>query len=134
MENTALVNKNILIAEDDDACRYLFELFLEGTGCSFTIVGNGEEALSKVRSEKFDVVLMDLRMPLMNGYEASRAIRETDIALSIIALTAHALAWEDGKCQASGMNDYLIKPCTKEQVIEKLVQWTDKKISDGRPS
>ncbi len=131
MEKTALVNKKILVAEDDDACRYLFELFLEGAGCSLTIVKNGKEALSKVRAEKFDAVLMDLRMPVMSGYEASRAIREIDVALSIIALTAHALAWEDGKCQASGMNDYLIKPCTKEQVIKKLLQWTDKKTCDG---
>ena len=125
MTMTSLANKKILVVEDDSACRYVMELFLEVSDCSLSIVGNGQEAVNKVMSEKFDVVLMDLRMPVMDGYAAASAIRELDKAVPIIAMTGHARAWEDGQCQACGMNDYLIKPYTKEQVIEKLLKWTN---------
>ena len=126
MTTTALTHKKILVVEDDSACRYVMELYLEDADCSLEIVANGQEAVSKVRSDKFDVVLMDLRMPVMDGYAATSAIREMDKGVPIIAMTGHARAWEEGQCQICGMNDYLIKPYTKEQVIEKLVQWTSR--------
>ncbi|MBF0331396.1 MAG: response regulator [Candidatus Omnitrophica bacterium] len=126
MNSIALKNKRILIAEDDDACRYLWELTLEAIGCCFVIVKDGQEAVDQAKLNKFDIVLMDLRMPNINGYEAAAALRAIDKAVPIIALTGYARAWEDGKCQACGMNDYLTKPCTKEQLIEKLLKWTCK--------
>ena len=119
----ALANKKILVAEDDGACRFVMELFLENVDCSFVMVDNGQAAVNKVRSEKFDAVLMDLRMPVMDGYAAASAIRALDKAVPIIAITGHARAWEKGQCQSCGMNDYLIKPYTREQVIEKLLKW-----------
>ena len=123
MITTALANKKILVVEDDSACRYVMELFLENADCSFVMVDNGQAAVNKARSEPFDAVLMDLRMPVMDGYAAARAIREMDKVVPIIAMTGNARAWEDGQCQVCGINDYLTKPYTKEQVIEKLLTW-----------
>ena len=124
MISTALIHKKILDVEDDSSCQRLMEIFLEEVRCTFEIVGNGQEAVNKVRTEKVDVVLMDVRMPVMDGYAASSAIREMDKVVPIIAMTGDDRAWEGGKCQAYGMNDCLIKPFTKEQVIEKLLKWS----------
>ncbi len=124
MTRTSLARKKILVVEDDSACRYVMELFLGDAECSLEIVGNGQDAVNKAMAETFDAVLMDLRMPIMDGYDAARAIRATNKAVPIIAMTGHAMAWEEGKCQACGMNDHLIKPYTREQLIEKLLKWT----------
>ena len=123
MDNT-LRDKKILVAEDDESCRYLMELLLTDIGCSFEIAVNALEAVSKMKMGKFDAVFMDLQMPMMNGFDAMSAIRELDRTIPVIAMTGNAGAWEDGLCQDRGMSDYLIKPYTKEQVIEKLLKWT----------
>lgn len=124
MTTIALAHKKILVVEDDTACRYVMELFLEDADCVLVMADNGQDAVNKAMAETFDAVLMDIRMPVMDGYAAASAIRRTDKAVPIIAMTGNALAWEEGKCQACGMNDSLIKPYTKEQLLEKLVQWT----------
>ncbi len=129
MDNTYLKNMKVLVAEDDESCRYLMELLLTDIGCSFEIAVNGLEAISKIKAGKFDVIFMDLRMPTMNGYDAMSAIRELDRTIPVIAMTGHAGAWEDGLCQDRGMSDYLIKPYAKEQVIEKLLKWTVNKTN-----
>jgi len=119
----ALTNKRIMVAEDDEACQFLWQLLLEEAGATFSIAKNGQEAVSKVKADSFDVVFMDLRMPVMDGYKATSAIREINKDVPIIALTGFARAWDDGKCQACGMNDYLTKPCTKEQFFAKIIKW-----------
>jgi CheY-like chemotaxis protein len=124
MQKVSLATKNILVVDDDDACQYMAELIVEELECSCEVAVNGQEAVDKVRFGKFDVVLMDLRMPVMDGFEATRMIRQTHKDLPVIAVTGNAMAWEEGKCQASGMNDCLIKPFREEQLGEMLLKWT----------
>lgn len=129
MQNTLLATKKILVAEDDSACRHFIELVLKDTGCSFVIVANGQEAVNKVRADKFDAILMDLRMPMMSGYAAMSAIREAARAVPVIAMTANVGSWEDGQCQDYGMIDHLSKPFEEKQLVEVLLKWTGRQIA-----
>jgi len=105
----------VLIAEDNVVNQRVSTHLLRKLGAHVRCVGNGVEALMALRDETYDVVLMDCQMPEMDGYEATRRIREggqgmMNSAIPIIALTAHALGSDRDKCIAAGMNDYLSKP------------------------
>lgn len=125
MHNQKLAKKKILVVEDDDECCQWLQIILEDLGCILDVAVNGQEAVDKVKNKTFDVVLMDIRMPVLNGYEAARSIRDMNKDLPIIALTAHALPWIEERYRDSGMNDYLLKPFEKEQLVEKLLKWTN---------
>ncbi len=124
MKNALLADKHILIVEDDEPCRLFLEIILNDAGCSFEVAVNGREAVERVKVGGYDIVLMDVRMPVLNGYEAAQAIRLVKKDLPVIAVTAHAIEGVKEKCVAHGMNDYLTKPFTQEKLLEKLVQWT----------
>lgn len=124
MKNALLADKHILIVEDDEPCRLFLEIILNDAGCSFEVAVNGREAVERVKVGGYDIVLMDVRMPVLNGYEAAQAIRLVNKNLPVIAVTAHAIEGVKEKCVAHGMNDYLTKPFTQEKLLEKLVQWT----------
>ncbi len=127
MSGTRLVNKRILIVEDDNASHRFLEIVLEAEGCFFEVAVNGQEAVDKVKNGTFDVVLMDIRMPVMNGFDATKEIRRAHQALPIIAVTAHAMPGMEEKCLSCGMNDYVTKPFEKEHLIKLLVKWTKNK-------
>ncbi len=124
MSNASGKNIRILIVEDDGPSRLYLEVVLENLGYAFDVALNGQEAVDKVRQSHFDVVFMDVRMPVFNGYEATQEIRKTHKALPIIALTAHAIDGVKEKCLTSGMNDYLTKPFEKEQLLQMLLKWS----------
>jgi len=110
---------NILIAEDDDATRILMERSLRDADCNIKFACDGDEAVDEMKKNKYDLVLMDLRMPRMDGLEATREIRKNiDKEVPIIALTAHAMTFVEDHCKAAGMNGYLSKPVD----IDKLIQ------------
>jgi signal transduction histidine kinase/CheY-like chemotaxis protein len=115
---------DILLAEDNRVNQLVARRFLERQGHRITIVDNGVAAVQAVQNGKFDVVLMDLQMPEMDGYEATRRIRElpSEAArhLPIIALTAHAMESDKTKCLEAGMTDFLTKPLQADQLSEKL--------------
>ena len=123
MCNTMLVNKHILIVEDNDSSRRLLEIILKDMGCFVEVAVNGQEAVDKARDGMFDLVLMDLRLPVLNGFEATMAIRRMKKDIPIIALTAHAMEWVKEKCLECGMNDYLSKPFSEEKLIAMLLKW-----------
>ncbi|MBF0331834.1 MAG: response regulator [Candidatus Omnitrophica bacterium] len=123
MLDKILINKHALIVEDDEASRLLVETMLSDIGCSFDVATNGQEAVDLVRRQQFDIALMDIRMPLMNGYEAAKAIRAAHKDLPIIALTAHALPWIEERYRECGMNGYLAKPFDQQQLLEMLLRW-----------
>ncbi|MBF0331238.1 MAG: response regulator [Candidatus Omnitrophica bacterium] len=123
MQNQLLAGKHILIVEDDEPCRLLLEAMLEDLGCTFDIALNGQEGIDKMMKHEFDVVVTDIRMPVMTGYEMVKLIRKTHPNLPIVALTAHAMEWVKGKCIHHGMNDYLSKPFKQEKLVEMLLKW-----------
>ncbi len=106
----------ILVVEDNLINQKVVVRFLEKTKkYEVRIANNGQEAIEKLQQESFDLILMDLQMPIMGGYEATRHIRDKQSQgllpyIPIIALTAHALQSDREACLAIGMNDYLTKP------------------------
>ena len=112
--------KSVLLAEDHIVNQELFTILLERLGCEVTVANDGEEALKIASARSFDVVLMDIFMPKMNGYEATRALRERNYKGPIVAVTASALKDDRDKCAAAGMNDILTKPFKKADLEAML--------------
>jgi len=117
----------ILVAEDNPVNGRVISLQLKQLGYKAHCVRDGSEAVKAVRDRDFSLVLMDCQMPGVDGYEATRRIRELGYdraQLPIIALTAHALEGEREKCLASGMNDYATKPLDVNSLGELVAEWT----------
>jgi CheY-like chemotaxis protein len=134
-ESTALSQLKVLVAEDNLSNQRLVTLFLQKLGCQTTVAYNGRLALEACQNQDYDVVLMDLQMPVMDGYEATSAIRRMLPAGSqpwIIALTAHALEAERQRCMEVGMNDFLTKPLRKELLEHALLRSREAKNLDVR--
>lgn len=107
--------KRVLVAEDDEINSFAIRNILDLTHADVTCVINGQEALEKLHAEDFDLVLMDIQMPVKNGLEATRAIRqgecgEDKVGIPIIALTAYAMAKDKQKLIEAGVDDYVVKP------------------------
>jgi CheY-like chemotaxis protein len=117
-------NWNVLLAEDNMVNQRLAVRMLEKWGCSVTVAADGTEALEAVSRQPFDFVLMDVQMPKMGGFEATRLIRErenhTGAHLPIIALTAHAMTGDRERCLEAGMDDYISKPIHPQELLEKV--------------
>lgn len=117
-----LAGLRILVVEDNPVNQAVVEGFLACEGAATVVAGNGRIALEKLRSSAFDAVLMDLQMPEMDGYEATRIIRgELGMTrLPIIAVTAHALEEERLRCLEAGMNEHISKPVNPERLVDTL--------------
>jgi PAS domain S-box-containing protein len=132
-------NYHILLAEDNLMNQKLAGRVLEKLGYTFEIAGTGRRAFELVQQGQFDVVLMDIQMPEMDGYEATRKIRalsdETLRTIPIIALTAHALMEEMEKCIAAGMDEFISKPFQPEILRDKIrLVIGAKSVSNGESS
>jgi CheY-like chemotaxis protein len=117
----------ILLAEDNAVNQRLAASLLERRGHKVTIAANGREALTALEGQPFDVVLMDVQMPEMGGFEATAAIRALEAErkaprLPIIAMTAHAMKGDRERCLAAGMNEYLTKPLDPRQLCALVEQ------------
>ncbi len=110
----------VLLAEDHEVNRELFTLLLKKMGCSVVTANDGVEAVEIGSSRRFDLVLMDIFMPRMSGYDAARALREKGYIGPIVAVTASALKGERENCIEAGMNDILVKPFKKEDLAAIL--------------
>jgi PAS domain S-box-containing protein len=115
-----LKNKKLLLVEDSPDNRFLIQRFLADSGATVMTANNGREGAEKAFTQEFDLILMDIQMPEMDGYESLRAIRAKGFTKPIIALTAHALREERERAQREGFDDYLTKPVTKAGLIEKI--------------
>ena len=123
-EDVRFDGKRILLVEDNPVNTLVSEGMLALLGCHVTCVENGQEAVDRVAEERFDLVLMDMRMPVMDGLKATIRIREFEITsgghMPIVALTAGALTQERDACLAAGMDDYLCKPFTLKALRETV--------------
>ncbi|WOT05533.1 response regulator [Shewanella youngdeokensis] len=121
---------HILLVEDNDINQEVAIELLTLAGLKVSSAWNGLEAVEKVANEQFDAVLMDMQMPVMDGYEATRIIRQDpkNTDLPIIAMTANAMSGDKEKCIAAGMNDHLRKPIDPQLVFRTLAHWVS--ISD----
>ncbi|MBH3430254.1 hybrid sensor histidine kinase/response regulator [Pseudomonas alkylphenolica] len=115
----------ILLVEDNPVNQLVAKGMLSKLGCEVAIAAHGAEALEHLERTTFDLVLMDCNMPVMNGYEASRRIRQSGRwpDLPIVALTANAMPEERERCRAAGMNDYLAKPFRREELLALIDHW-----------
>ncbi|OQP49293.1 hypothetical protein A4H97_28540 [Niastella yeongjuensis] len=117
----SLGNRYVLVAEDVELNQYLVRHIMESWGFTVDVVNNGREAVAMVQKNKYDLVLMDIQMPEMDGIEATRAIRQlgdpVKAAIPIVALTANALKGDSEKYLASGMNDFLPKPFNEQKLF-----------------
>ena len=118
---------DILIAEDNEVNQLVFGQMLSGLGLTYRIAGNGRTAVEMFRTLSPRLILMDVSMPEMNGYEATRAIRDSEAAagghVPIIGVTAHALKGDREKCLEAGMDDYLFKPISPDRLGAKIGTW-----------
>lgn len=124
-EPQAKRHARVLLVEDNPVNQLVAKGMLGKLGCEVLLANHGAEALSQLEQHGVDLVLMDCNMPIMDGYEASRRIRQSgrNPTLPIIALTANALPEERDRCRAAGMNDYLAKPFRREELAALLDQW-----------
>ena len=121
MTNDELKGKKILIVEDDMSSRLYLNKILEKAEVITLNAGDGQEALEMaVKNPDIDLILMDIQLPVMDGYTAARKIREFRKEIIIIAQTAYGLMDEKEKIMDSGFDDYLIKPIISQVLIEKL--------------
>jgi len=115
----------ILVAEDNEINQQVAVELLTSTGCKVDVASNGEEAVRMAESEPYDLVLMDMQMPVMDGLAATRALRGkySPTSLSIVAMTANATQQDRERCLAAGMNDHLAKPIEPDQLFAVLKHW-----------
>jgi len=113
----------VLVAEDIALNQLLIKIILGDFGFEYEIVGNGKIAIEKLQTNSYDIILMDLHMPVMNGFEATEYIRKTmKSQIPIIALTADVTTADVSKCKEFGMDDYISKPINENLLYSKIVE------------
>jgi CheY-like chemotaxis protein len=129
---------HVLLAEDNAVNQKIACRFLEKEGHHVTLASDGRQALAAIERENFDVVLMDVQMPEMDGFEATAAIRaqERDSGkhLPIIAMTAHAMAGDRERCLAAGMDNYIAKPISARELVELLEEFSGAAREEASPA
>ncbi|MBF0399434.1 MAG: MASE1 domain-containing protein [Magnetococcales bacterium] len=127
----------ILLVEDVEENRALIEIYLSNTPYSLAMACNGSEGVQRVQNEVFDLVLMDIEMPVLNGMQATALIRQWEQQtqhkpVTIIALSAHTMAGDAERCRANGFDDYLGKPIKKQTLLAALARYTAGRATEDR--
>jgi CheY-like chemotaxis protein len=130
----SLAGLKVLVVDDGETNRKLLRLMLARAGAEVETAQNGQAAVARVESRPFGAVLMDMQMPVMDGYTATRAIRSRGITVPIVALTAHAMAGEEQRCRTAGCDAYLAKPVDRDDLIRTLLTFRQASAGAGRPA
>src|SRR6516225_7066867 len=119
------MSKRILVVEDQQDGRQIIRDMLAGTDYEITEAENGEEALTAIAKQRPDLILMDIQLPVMDGYTATRQIKADPAlrSIPIIAVTSYALSGEDKKARAAGCDDYVPKPYSLRELLAKIRQY-----------
>ena len=132
-KKVSLKDSNVLLVEDNAINQKIVLLSLKDKVGNIDVASNGKEALDKFGTQKYDIILMDIQMPVMNGIVATKKIRELEVSTKthtpIIAITANALTGDKETCLAAGMNDYISKPFQVEILLEKMDQLLERSKS-----
>lgn len=122
-KGTDMYNGKILVAEDNPSNQKLITILLQKMGLEVSLADDGQSAVDKCASEAFDLILMDMQMPNMNGYEATRQLRSKGVTMPIIAVTANAMMGDEEKCLEAGCDGYLSKPIDRTKLTEIIGQY-----------
>jgi CheY-like chemotaxis protein len=114
----------VLLVEDNPINAMLARTLLAREGCTVDHVGGGDEAIRALATGRYDLVLMDMRMPGLSGVEATRRLRAKGVVTPVVALTANAFEDDRHACLAAGMNDFLVKPLSPDALRGMLARWT----------
>jgi two-component system cell cycle response regulator DivK len=119
------MSKHILVVEDQPDGRQIIRDMLAGTDYEITEAENGEEAFAAIAKQRPDLILMDIQLPIMDGYTATSQIKADPAlrSIPIIAVTSYALAVEEKKARAAGCDDYVTKPFSPRQLLAKIRQY-----------
>lgn len=121
-----LLGKKILVVDDSEDNQLLVKIFLEKEGAEVSVVENGYEAVKATLKQTFDVVFMDIQMPVMDGYSATATLRRNGYSAPIIALTANAMSEDLDRCLEAGCDDFLSKPVKKVDLIQFAVRYANR--------
>ncbi|NOQ46005.1 MAG: response regulator [Desulfobulbaceae bacterium] len=130
VEDRRLLDLSVLVAEDNETNQEVAVGMLKKFGCRINLVSNGKEAVDAVTEKSYDLIFMDCQMPVMDGYQATAAIRKMEEKeglknhTPIIALTANALEGDREKCLSAGMDDYISKPFKQDEILKILEHWS----------
>jgi CheY-like chemotaxis protein len=124
--NAGVAGVRVLLAEDNPVNALLVQTLLKREGCTVELAGTGEEALAALAHSRYDLVLMDMRMPGMDGPATARALREREDATPIIALTANNFESDKRECLEAGMNAFMTKPLEPAALRAMLIRWTNR--------
>ncbi|MBI1344653.1 response regulator [bacterium] len=128
-----LTDTKILVVDDTPDNRKLLSFHLKKAGADVDLAENGQEALEKIQaarsSQPFDIILMDMQMPVLDGYDATQQLRRIGDLTPVIAVTAHAMAGDRDKCLSVGCNDYITKPAPREKLLAIVVQWLQSSVA-----
>ncbi|HRZ96999.1 MAG TPA: response regulator, partial [Paludibacter sp.] len=131
--DSAIKNLRVLVAEDVTLNQLLIKIILNDFGFEHEIVRNGKIAIEKMQTNTYDIILMDLQMPEMNGYDATEYIRKTMKSnIPIIALTADVNSTEIVKCKEFGLDDFISKPINENLLYSKIVELVRKRKTKTR--
>ena len=119
------MSKRILVVEDQEDNRQILRDLLGNTGYQMFEAENGEDAVTMAAAEKPDLILMDIQLPLVDGYEATRRIKANPAlsAIPIIAITSYALSGDEDKARAAGCDDYVTKPYSPRNLLAKIREY-----------
>lgn len=120
----------VLIVEDNPVNQKLARLILKEMGCQIAVANNGQEAIMHLQKERADLIFMDIQMPVMDGYEATRILRRQNNTTPIVGLSANVYKEDVDSCYQAGMNDYLGKPYTEEKMRAKVQKWVPAPLKD----
>jgi CheY-like chemotaxis protein len=124
MEGNTLNGKKVLIVEDDFSSRLYLNKIMEKSGIVLLNASDGKEALEIVnRNSDIDLILMDIQLPVFDGYTCTKLLRESGKNMTIIAQTAYGLSGDKERMISLGFNDYLIKPISQKQLIDKISEY-----------